>query len=137
MPELGPTTSIDHAVTKIREQVLGYPETVEDRPWGEPAFKVKGKVFIFLYEPESGLSLSVKIPELREFALDLPFASPTGYGLGRTGWVTAKFDAGEEVPLDLLHYWVLVSYRTIAPKRLGSLVPDLRRNGDEVNEGKP
>ena len=51
-------------------------------------------------------------------ALDLPFASPTGYGLGKSGWVTARFSAGEDVPVPLLREWIAESYRAVAPAKL-------------------
>ena len=53
---------------------------------------MRGKVFVFLGHPEEeGLGLSVKLPGSATLALDLPFASPAGYGLGKSGWVTARF----------------------------------------------
>ena len=51
-------------------------------------------------------------------ALGLPFASPTGYGLGKAGWVTARFGKGEKAPVDLLRSWIDESYRAVAPKKL-------------------
>lgn len=40
---------------KLRAVALGYPETVEDFPWGRSAFKVAGgKAFLFLAENEEG-----------------------------------------------------------------------------------
>jgi len=50
--------------------------------------------------------------------LMLPFAKPTGYGLGKSGWVSASFTAKERPPLDLLREWIDESYRAIAPKKL-------------------
>jgi predicted DNA-binding protein (MmcQ/YjbR family) len=49
-------------------------------------------------------------------ALTLPFASPTGYGLGRAGWVTARFAAGDDLPIDLVKEWIAQSYRAVAPR---------------------
>lgn len=51
-------------------------------------------------------------------ALDLPFTSPTGYGLARGGWVTAEFAKDEAPPVELLCQWIDESYREVAPKRL-------------------
>ena len=64
------------------------------------------------------LGLSVKLPGSASFALGLPFASPTAYGLGKSGWVTARFALREKPPVDLLKQWIDESYRAIAPKRL-------------------
>ena len=108
----------------LRKFALAFPETVEEFPWGHRAFKVKKKTFLFLAADESGLSLSVKLPESRGVALTLPFAQPTGYGLGKSGWVTASFPKGpkgakgRKPPLDLLKEWIEESYRAIAPRKL-------------------
>jgi predicted DNA-binding protein (MmcQ/YjbR family) len=77
--------------------------------------KVKGKVFLFLGKHEEKLGLSVKLPSSATFALGLPFASPTRYGLGKSGWVTARFALREKLPLDLLMKWIDESYRAVAP----------------------
>lgn len=106
------------AAESLRDQALGYPETTEDFPWGHSAFKVKGKSFLFLATDEGWLSLSMKLPQSREFALEYPFTKPTGYGLGKAGWVSARFDGNDEVPMDVLSSWLDESYRAIAPKRL-------------------
>ena len=106
------------AADRLRVQALAYPETTEDFPWGHSAFKVAGKSFLFLAHDEGWLKLSVKLPQSREFALEYPFTEPTGYGLGRAGWVSARFDGESELPLDVLSAWLDESYRAIAPKRL-------------------
>ena len=94
------------------------PETGEEFPWGETAIKVRGKTFLFIWQGEEGLSLSVKLPHSREFALEYPFTEPTRYGLGKSGWVTAKFSRRATPPLDVLQAWTLESYRAVAPKAL-------------------
>ena len=53
-----------------------------------------------------------------EFALEYPFTQPTGYGLGKSGWVTASFAPKEKPPLDVLEAWITESYRAVAPKKL-------------------
>ena len=35
----------------IRKHALSFPETGEEFPWGESAFKVKGKTFVFMPDP--------------------------------------------------------------------------------------
>jgi predicted DNA-binding protein (MmcQ/YjbR family) len=96
----------------------------EDHPWGERAFKVRGKkVFLFMSNATPGaLSLSVKLPVARLTALALPFAEPTGHGLGRAGWVTASFRRPDRPPLDLLLAWLNESYRAVAPAPLARTV---------------
>ncbi|MBM7117823.1 MmcQ/YjbR family DNA-binding protein [Archangium primigenium] len=102
----------------LREAARAYPETTEDFPWGHPTVKVKGKAFVFFSLSAEGLSLSVKLPHSHEAALMLPFAQPTGYGLGKSGWVSARFGAKDTPPLELLRQWLDESYRAVAPKKL-------------------
>ena len=105
---------------ELRDYAMEYPEAHEDNPWGHRAIKVKGKSFLFLggEKDTKELSLSIKLPQSRDMAVDLPFAEPTGYGLGKSGWVTARFTKVSDVPLDLLRSWIDESYRAIAPKKL-------------------
>jgi hypothetical protein len=58
-------THAAHPVAKaLRAAALKYPETVEDMPWGHPAYKVAGKkAFMFVGGDEStGLTVSMKLP---------------------------------------------------------------------------
>ncbi|HKO00535.1 MAG TPA: MmcQ/YjbR family DNA-binding protein [Thermoanaerobaculia bacterium] len=103
--------------SELREFALAYPETHEDFPWGERAIKVKGKVFIFMRTTENELSFSVKLPNSRDIALDLPWTEPTHYGMGKHGWVTAKVDP-KDAPLDMIKAWIDESFRAVAPKTL-------------------
>ena len=117
MPKAHPLTDVEK---ELRDLAIAYPEAHEDFPWGERAIKVRGKVFLFMFADKTRLSLSVKLPESSSMALMLPFAEPTGYGLGRSGWITAKFQAGERPPLPVLRAWIDESYRAVAPKRLSA-----------------
>jgi len=107
----------------LRKFALGYPDAREEFPWGERVVKVKGKVFVFLGGDGPELGLSVKLPHSGVLALGLPFASPTGYGLGKAGWITARFGAREKAPVDLLRLWIDESYRAVAPKKLVAALP--------------
>ena len=117
-------SALKRAFEQIRSFALTYPDTREDLPWGESAIKVKGKTFVFMRVEESVFGVTVKLPNLREFALEYPFTKPTGYGLGKSGWVTATFGAEDKPPLDILKAWIDESYRAIAPKKLVASLPD-------------
>jgi len=106
------------AYEHLRAVALAYPEAHEEFPWGECAVKVRGKTFLFMRQGEDGLSLSVKLPASREFALEYPFTNPTRYGLGKSGWVTSAFGANDKPPLDVLSAWIDESYRAVAPRKL-------------------
>jgi predicted DNA-binding protein (MmcQ/YjbR family) len=115
------------AESALRKIALAFPEATEDFPWGHSAIKVKGKAFLFLSNgknPDGAFSLSLKLPLSGKLALSLPFASPTEYGLGKSGWVTSRFHVGDDVPTDMLAEWVDESYRAIAPKRLVAQLED-------------
>lgn len=80
--------------------------------------KVAKKVFVFLGMPEGNeIGFSVKLPESGKMALTLPFTEPTGYGLGKSGWITAKITAAD-APMDLFCEWIDESYRAVAPRKL-------------------
>jgi predicted DNA-binding protein (MmcQ/YjbR family) len=114
---------------ELREYALSFPGATEDFPWGERVAKVKGKVFVFLgADPVPGgpIGFSVKLPASGQDALDLPFTKPTGYGLGKSGWVTASFEADDEPPLEILKGWIRESYFAVAPKKL---VTELENSG--------
>ncbi|MBA3677671.1 MAG: MmcQ/YjbR family DNA-binding protein [Sphingosinicella sp.] len=106
------------AFDKLRRFGLSLPQAVEEMPWGHSALKVRNKSFVFLNSEEDSFSLSIKLPVSRDFALIFDFAQPTGYGLGRSGWVTTKFKSSDEIDLELLERWIIESYRAIAPKKL-------------------
>jgi len=104
---------------KLRKLALGYPEAKEEFPWGERVVKVRKKVFVFMgHGADKGFGMSVKLPKSGAMALMLPFAEPTGYGLGKAGWVSVHFDAKQSPPVDLLAEWIDESYRAVAPKTL-------------------
>ena len=69
----------------------------------------------------------MKLPYTGEVALDLPFAKPTGYGLGKYGWVSFTPAEAEMPSLDQLKEWVEESYRSQAPRKL---VKELDSRGD-------
>jgi predicted DNA-binding protein (MmcQ/YjbR family) len=108
------------AFKALQSLALGLPEATEDYPWEHTVWKVKGKVFCFSNQPGDELGFTVKLPHSSGAALMLPFVQMTGYGLGRSGWVTARFDGRKKVPLALLEAWLLESYRAVAPKKLAS-----------------
>jgi predicted DNA-binding protein (MmcQ/YjbR family) len=109
---------LTRAEAALRQHALTYPESYEEYPWGHRALKVKGKVFLFTAVVDDVLSLSVKLPLSGRVALTFRFASPTGYGLGKSGWVTAKFAATDDIPMHMFEEWIDESFRAIAPKKL-------------------
>jgi len=116
-------SALDHADAKaLRKAALAYPGTVEDFPWGERAFKVAGKKgFLFLYErDDGGFNCSMKLPFRADEALTIKGAARTGYGLGRSGWVTFTFGPKAKPPMAKLIDYLDESWRAVAPKKLSA-----------------
>lgn len=108
----------DAGLKELREFGLRYPGAELKSPWPEHLdLVVKGKTFAFLSVEGQPFGISVKLLHSNALALELPFAEPTGYGLGKSGWVSAKFPDGK-LPLPLLKSWIDESYRSQAPKKL-------------------
>lgn len=117
-----PPGTFHPAEVPLRDAALALPEVTEDFPWEHRALKVRGKVFLFLSGGDDGLGLSMKLPTSNEEALRLPGASPTGYGLGRSGWVSFRYGPTEDPPLELLTRYIRESYTAVAPKKLSKLL---------------
>ncbi len=106
-------------IRELRAWGLTLPGAHSKSPWpGHDDLAVKDKTFAYLSADGEPFSVSCKLPYTGEVALDLPFAKPTGYGLGKSGWVTFTPGEGEVPPLDQLKEWVEESYRAQAPRRL-------------------
>jgi predicted DNA-binding protein (MmcQ/YjbR family) len=101
----------------LREFALTMPGAWEDFPWGETVIKVKKKVFVFMGEADQPSGMSVKLDESLDAALALEGAEPTGYGLGRAGWVSVPI-TGRSPSIGVLKDWIEESYRRVAPKTL-------------------
>ena len=113
-----PKPDVVRAEAAIAKLAAAFPGVTEENPWGHRAFKVRGKTFLFLGADGDGVSFSVKLPESGVAALALDFTEPTHYGLGKSGWVTARFARERDVPLPVVREWLDESYRAIAPAKL-------------------
>lgn len=112
-------SSTDPILKELRAFGLAYPGAHTKSPWpGHLDLAVNDKTFAYLSLEGEPLKISCKLPGSQVAALMLPFAEPTGYGLGKSGWVTATFTGGDEPPVELLKAWIDESYRAQAPKRL-------------------
>jgi predicted DNA-binding protein (MmcQ/YjbR family) len=110
---------VDVVRAKLLTFALTLPEAVEDHPWNETVAKVGKKVFVFFGGNPSRDRITVKLVESHGHALSIEGAEPSGYGLGKAGWVTVPVDA-EGLDVELLCDWIEESYRIVAPKRLVS-----------------
>lgn len=107
---------------RLRALCLALPEAVEKEAWGDPTWRVRGRIFAMEKRGDGRVSVWLKAaPGAQEI---LVAAAPERFFvppyLGHKGWIGIRLDAGpdwEEVG-DL----VLRSYRLIAPKRLAAQV---------------
>lgn len=114
----------------LLEYAKGFPGAYEDHPWGETAVKVNKKIFVAFgpQKTDSGdATFTVKLPRSAKEALKNSYASSTGYGLGKHGWVTFRVTAQNVPPFARMQSWVEESYRAVAPKKLLA-----RLDGDEI-----
>ena len=116
--------ALNAAETALKRAAMAYPHVTLDHPWGHDAFKIKGKIFLITAHEDGCFFFTVKLPITGKTALTLPFASPTGYGLGKSGWVTATFESGETLPTEMLTGWLDESFRAVAPKRIVAALGD-------------
>jgi predicted DNA-binding protein (MmcQ/YjbR family) len=102
----------------LEEFALSFPEAWSDTPWdGDQVTKVRKKIFAFYGTAESP-GLTVKLPDSAEHALSFTGAEPTGYGLGRHGWVSIPIGGVAAQDAEVLYDFVEESYRAVAPKTL-------------------
>lgn len=110
---------IARALAELRAFGLAYPGAHTKSPWpGHLDLAVNDKTFAYLSIEGDPFSIGCKLPHSGALALMLPFSTPTAYGLGKSGWVTAKPPADESIPVELFKTWIDESYRAQAPKRL-------------------
>ncbi len=116
-----PVADAEGRTARLRQIALGLPEAqmVHVEAWDHPTFRVRGKNFVFAAADASGISVKLPKEEAEWVVASIPEAQPTGYGLGRHGWVSvttppAKDDAAWEQVAE----WIRESYRLIAPKTL-------------------
>jgi predicted DNA-binding protein (MmcQ/YjbR family) len=111
---------------RLEAIVARLPEAqrVDIEAWGdEPTFRVNGKNFVFAAPDAGGISVKLTKEEATAVCATDPACSPTGYGLGRHGWVSV--DLTPPVSEDRwaeVEEWVRTSYTLVAPKRLAKLV---------------
>jgi predicted DNA-binding protein (MmcQ/YjbR family) len=105
---------------RVLRFALELPGAYQDHPWDETVVKVNKKVFVFFGSEESPLwpAMTVKLGASHEQALAMPGAEPSGYGLGKSGWVNIPFGQEPPPPFGVLTDLVDESYRLVAPKRL-------------------
>jgi predicted DNA-binding protein (MmcQ/YjbR family) len=111
-PAAGPRAPRFYAA--LRKHCLGKPDATEDHPWGDIAFKVKGKIFA-VTGPGKPLRVSVKADPAEAPALCTHPAIERAAYVGRFGWVTVTIET--EAVLGLALELVDASYLLVAGGR--------------------
>ncbi|MFI6432818.1 MmcQ/YjbR family DNA-binding protein [Rhodococcus oryzae] len=111
---------------RLEEIIADLPEAerVDVAAWGDhPTFRVRGKNFVFSDNTAEQLSFKLTKDEAAAVVATEPGASPSGYGLGRHGWVAldVETDADGERWAQLRE-WVRTSFILVAPKTLARRV---------------
>lgn len=109
-------------IDRLRTLCLALPETAEQEAWGDPTFRVRGKIFAMFKTGDGRPSVWIKAPEGSQAILvgadpDRFFAPPY---VGPKGWVGIRLD--DDPDWGEVSALLLRSYRLIAPKRLASLI---------------
>jgi predicted DNA-binding protein (MmcQ/YjbR family) len=111
---------------RLEEIVSRLPEAerVDIEAWGgEPTFRVRNKNFVFTDSEATGISVKLPKEEALAVVATDDAAEPTGYGLGRHGWVSVTIvkHASKERWREI-EEWVRTSYTLVAPKTLARQV---------------
>ncbi|MFJ9884491.1 MmcQ/YjbR family DNA-binding protein [Streptomyces sp. NPDC091287] len=123
----------DAAITAadVRSAALSLPDTTEKLAWGQPTFRVAGRIFASLGDDET--AMGVKCP--REDRAELIAAEPEKFFI-REGhddhyaWMRVRLPALEDA--DELAAILADSWRQVAPRRLVAAHPELEVSGDGV-----
>jgi predicted DNA-binding protein (MmcQ/YjbR family) len=110
-------------MAKVEKIALALPDAsrVDIEAWdGEPTFRVRTKNFVFTNKDATSISVKLDKEEAAAVVATEPGAEPTGYGLGRHGWVS--IDLGKKPDWDQVTEWVRTSYTLVAPKTLARQV---------------
>jgi len=117
------------AVERLRRICLALPETAEVEAWGEPTFRVKGKIFAMHatsgthHSPERPavwiLSVSVEQDFVVRARPDRYFKPPY---VGPSGWIGAWLD--QNPPWNEIEELLRDGWRRRAPKKIAALLGD-------------
>lgn len=113
-PSASPRPGAGSNAALLREIALSLPGAVETITWGEPHFRIDGKIFGGVGRHEGREVTSAKVAKAHAEALLLdPRFAPAPY-VGRYGWVQFAL---EDVTPSELRSLVEESYRLVAPKK--------------------
>ena len=111
---------------RLERIVARLPEAtrVDIEAWGgEPTFRVAGKNFVFAGADGRTVTLKLARDEAAAVVATDPDVVPTGYGLGRSGWVSITLAARPSAARwREVEEWIRTSFTLVAPKKLARQV---------------
>jgi predicted DNA-binding protein (MmcQ/YjbR family) len=111
---------------RLEPIATGLPEAerVDIAAWDDqPTFRVRGKNFVFCDAEVERITVKLPHEEAAAVVATDAAAEPTGYGLGRHGWVTVAVPTdADDTRWQQITEWVRTSYTLVAPKRLARQV---------------
>ena len=117
------------AIDRLRSICLALPETSEVEAWGEPTFRVKGKIFAMHassgthHSPDRPAVWILSVSVEQDFVLrarpDRYFKPPY---VGPSGWIGAWLD--QKPPWSEIEELVRDGWRRRAPKKIAALLED-------------
>jgi hypothetical protein len=120
------------ASARLRTICLALPEAVEVEAWGDPTWRVRGRIFAMEKRGDKRLSVWLKAPPGAQEVLVA--ADPARFFVppyvGPKGWIGLRLEAAD---WDEVCAHVRTSYRLVAPKRLARALTNLPR----IRFGKP
>jgi hypothetical protein len=110
--------SRQEALERLRAICLALPEAIEQETWGDPTFRVRGKIFAMEKRGDGRVSVWCKAPRGAQDVLvgsdpERFFVPPY---VGHRGWIGVRLDGA--VRWDEVAELMEESYRMTAPKRL-------------------
>jgi hypothetical protein len=125
-------------IERLRRICLALPEATEQEAWGEPTWRVKGKMFAQLDDHHHGSPhCSLWLPQSIEAQEALIAGDPERFFrppyVGHKGWVAVVLDTGPD--------WAIVAelvrdaYRRIAPAKLAAQLDSSR--GSAIRPRRP
>ena len=106
-----------NASEELRSICLSMPEAVEQQTWGNPTYRIRGKIFAMERREGGRIAVWVKAPPgmqavLIEAEPETFFVPPY---VGSKGWVGMRI--GRDPDWETVQHRIETSYELIAPKR--------------------
>lgn len=125
-------------VDRLRAICLALPETTEKVAWGEPTWRVRGKLFAQLDDHHHGADhLAVWLPAPLGEQEAMIFTDPVRFFrppyVGQRGWVGVRID--RRLDWTLLATLVAQAYRQVAPPRLCDAVSAMPQGAPRRRRG--